>query len=125
MSNHSKSLRHQSPEQRKVAQAYAARIVIGKLVLVLAGCASLAVIFMLGSVRSATALGAIIFGCTCFAASLVGDFPAWARCPACGRKMKVRTHGDGQPHKRYRFLACPKCNQIVELGTDESFRSRP
>jgi endogenous inhibitor of DNA gyrase (YacG/DUF329 family) len=123
MSHHSKSVRHQSPEHRKLAQAYAARIVIGKLVLVLAGSASLAVVFILGTVHSATAIGAIVFGCACFAAIFVGDFPAWARCPACGRKMKVRTHDDARPYKRYRYLACTACKQTVDLGADEAFRA--
>jgi hypothetical protein len=125
MSHHSKSGHHQSDEHRRIAQTYGARIVLGKLVLILVGCASLAVIFLLGTVRSSAAIGALALGAACFISVFIGDFPAWVRCPACGKRMKARTHQDPHPYKRYRYLACPKCQQTVALSSDDTFSSLP
>ena len=125
MSHHSKSFRHQTPEQQKVAQSYAARIVIGKLVLVLAGCAFVAVIFLPGAVDRVVTIGALALGGGCFLSIFFGDFPAFARCPACGKRMKVKTHDDARPYKRYRYLACSQCNQTVELSADKTFGAAP
>lgn len=125
MSHHSKNVRHQTPEQRQLAQTYATRIMLGKLVLVLAGCASFAVIFLLGTVRSAAALGALVLSGACFVSIFLGDFPAFVRCPACKKRMQVKTHDDTRPYKRYRYLACPQCQQTVELSADDRIGSSP
>jgi len=125
MSHHPKNGHPQSEEHRRIAQTYGTRLMLGKLVLILAGCASLAVIFLLGTVRSPAAIGALVLGVTCFASAFLGDFPAWVRCPACGQRMKVRTHQDPHPYKRYRYLACPKCQQTVVLGAADTFHSLP
>lgn len=122
MSHHSKSVRQQSSEHRAIAQTYATRIVIGKLVLVLAGSASLAVVVLLGSMRSAGALGVGVFGCACVVAACVGDFPALVHCPGCGQRMRVRVHQDPHPYKRYRYLECPHCHQTVALAVGSAFR---
>jgi hypothetical protein len=116
---------HQSEEHRRIAQAYGTRIMLGKLVLILVGCASLAVIFLLGTVRSSAAIGMLVLGVASFLSAFWGDFPAWVRCPVCGQRMKARTHQDPHPYKRYRYLACPRCHQTVTLGAAGTFRSLP
>ena len=115
MSQHSKSLRHQSPEQQKAAQTYGLRIVIGKTMLILAAGVALAAVFLLGTVRSPEAIGAMIVGGLCVVAFFIGDFPAMVRCPGCGKWMKTRTHRDPHAYKRFRYLDCPACHQTIDL----------
>ena len=74
-------------------------------------------VLMLDSVRSPLAIGTMVFGGACVLAFFVGDFPAAARCPGCGRRLKVRTHQDPHPHRRWRYLECPQCHQTIDLDS--------
>ncbi len=115
MSHVSKPHRHQTPEHQKVAQAYAVRVVIGKTMVVLTAGVALSLLFLQESVRSPVSIGLMAFGALCVVAAFIGDFPAFARCPGCGARMRVRTNQDPQPRKRFRYLVCPKCEQRVDL----------
>ncbi len=115
MSHAAKPRRHQTPEHQKLAQTYALRIVIGKSMLVFAGGIALAAGFAMGTFGSPAAIGVLAFGGACVVAFFIGDFPASVRCPGCGRRMKVRTHQDPHPHKRFRYLECPGCGQTIDL----------
>lgn len=115
MSHHTKHGHHQSPEHQKVAQTYGLRIVIGKTLLILLAGVALAAVFMVDSFRSPVAIGAMALGAACLVAFFIGDFPASVRCPACGRRMRARTHQDPHPHKRYRYLTCPACERTISL----------
>ena len=117
MNHPAKPHRHQTPEHRKVAQAYGLRLVIGKRLLILLAGVALATVLMLDSVRSPLAIGTMVFGGACVLAFFVGDFPAAARCPGCGRRLKVRTHQDPHPHRRWRYLECPQCHQTIDLDS--------
>lgn len=98
------------------------RIVIGKLVLVLAGSAVLAVLFLLGSMSSVGAIGVMVLGGACLVSIFAGDFPAFVHCPTCGKRMRTRVHQDPHPHKRHRFLECPQCRQTIIIAPGSAFR---
>ncbi len=88
---------------------------VGKTLLAAAACGSLVAVFLLGTVRSAPAIGVLGVGALCAVLAFVGDFPASVRCPGCGARMKVRTSDDPNPRKRFRYLDCPRCRQTVDL----------
>jgi len=99
-------------------------MMFGKFLLLLGGSGALALVFLFGTAGSAVAIGVGGLSCACIASVFFGDFPAFARCPACGKRMKARRHAGPRRKGSQRYLSCSGCNQSVELGADSAARSK-
>jgi len=113
---HSTSGRRHSADFEKVARDYEARVVIGKFALLLAGGAALALVALVDSAGSAVVVGMLVLAGACIASVFFGDFPAFARCPICGKRMHAHRREDMHRKRSHRYLSCSGCNESVELG---------
>jgi hypothetical protein len=116
---HSSSNRRRAADFEKVAKTYEARMMFGKFALLLAGSGALALVFVADTVGSTVVAGTVVLGAACIVSVFFGDFPAFARCPACGKRMHVRRHEGVHRKGSHRYLSCPGCHESVELGADK------
>ena len=100
-----------------MARDYEARVIIGKFALLLAGGAALALVALVDSAGSTVVIGLLGLSVACIASVFLGDFPAFARCPICGKRMHVHRREDMHRKRSHRYLSCSACNESVELGT--------
>jgi hypothetical protein len=104
----------------KVARAYYARIVVAKVLLLVTGCASFAVLFSVGTPGAILGSGALALGVACFGALFARDFLVWLHCPKCGKKMKFARFEIPRLKAAHRYLVCPDCRRFVDIGRENT-----